>query len=176
LLGHTDTNRVFEMVGVDEDWGDLRTRVKGKDYAIRVTEYTFQSGQDQGGIFRKVIRGAMLVAKFHSPRNDSSDQYHTALNAAERMHDDIIEKMIRDSRNGHPLFGGALDRVQDFQSAPAPKPLDGSYAGWEVVFTLRPLFPEACDSVAWTDGGTTPIALVDSNNAALIDDEGSFLG
>lgn len=157
LLGHTSTNRVFAMVGVDEDWGDLRSQVKEKDYVMRCTEYTTNPGQDAGGFFRKPMRGALLIAKFYSPRNNSTDEYHQALAAAERVLDDIIEKMIRDSRNGHPLFGAAMDREQDFQVAPAPKPADGNYAGWEMVFTLRPMFPEVCADVAWTDGGLTPI-------------------
>lgn len=174
-LAHTFTSRVFAMIGVDEDYGDLRSMVKEKDYVMRLLEYTYQAGQDQGGVFRKSLRGAFMVAKFYSPRNNSSAEYHAALHAAETIMDNIIEKMIRDSRNGHPLFGYALDSTQDFQIAPVLRPADGAYAGWECVFTLRPLFPEACDSVGWLDGGVTPYTLFEDSGAYLVDDTGAVL-
>lgn len=155
-LVHTDSNRVFAMIGVDEDYGDLRSAVKEKDYVMRLLEYTYQPGQDQGGFFRKSLRCAFMVAKFYSPRNNSTAEYQTALHAAETVMDNIIEKMIADSRNGHPLFGYSIDSNQDFQVAPVPSPADGAYAGWECIFTLRPLFPEACATVGWLDDGLTP--------------------
>jgi len=174
-LLHSASSRVFAMIGVDEDYGDLRSMVKEKDYVMRLLEYTYQAGQDQGGLLRKSLRGAFMVAKFCSPRNNSSAEYQAALNAAESVVDNIIEKMIIDSRNGHPLFGYALDSQQDFQIAPVPRPADGAYAGWECVFTLRPVFPYACDSVAWLDGGTTPFTLLDDTGAYLLDDTGAVL-
>lgn len=176
-LAHTDDNRVFEEIGVDEDYGDYRTKVKGKDYVMRLIEYTYQPGQDQGGYFRKVMRGAFMVAKFYSARNNTSTEYRAAKAAAERVMDDLIEKMVADSRNGHPLFGYRMDSNQDFQVAPVNRVGDGAYVGWEVVFTLTPLFPELCGTVAWGDDGLTPIALVEDNsNFALIDDGNNFLG
>ena len=156
LLLHTDAQPVYEMIGIDEDYGDLRSKANPNGYAMRAIEFSYQAGQDGSGILRKVIRGAFMVAKIYSPRNDSSADYITAMNAAQTIVDNIIEKMIRDSRNGHPLFGYSIDSTQDFQVAPTLRPGDGAYAGWECVFTIRPLFPQACDTVGWTDSGLTP--------------------
>lgn len=155
LLSHTDQNRVFEMIGIDEDYGDLRSKVKEKDYVVRLLEYSYQVSDFSGAFLRKSIRGAFMIAKFYSPRNDSAADYLTALGSAEGIVDNFIEKMIADSKAGHPLFGYSLDRVQDFQIAPTIRPGDGAYAGWECIFTIRPAFDLACDSVGWTDGGIT---------------------
>jgi hypothetical protein len=55
------------------------------------------------------------------------------------------------------------------------EPTDGAYAGWECVFTLRPVFPYNCGTVAWLDNGTTPFTLLDDTGAYLIDDTGAVL-
>jgi len=155
-LLHTDSNRVFAVVRSDREYGDLRSKVKEKDFVFRLLEYTYQRNDDQVP-GRKRIRGGFLIAKFYSQREGDDDTYFTAIEAAEEVMDDMIDKMFQDSRNGHPLFAYDFDATNELIVTPVHYTGDGSYTGWEVLFTLRPGWPDRCGSVEWTDDGLTPL-------------------
>jgi hypothetical protein len=174
LLLHTSSNRVFAVVRSDAAYGDLRSKVKEKDFVFRLLEYTYQRDDNESPA-RKRIRGGFMVAKFYSQRNGDDDTYFSAIEAAEAVMDDLIDKMISDSENGHPLFGYDFELSNELTITPVHNVGDGSYAGWEVLFTLRPGWPERCGTVAWLDNGTTPFTLLDDIGAYLIDDTGAVL-
>lgn len=163
-LGHDPDNNVhvFQMIDIEEAFGDFRNKAKSKSYIMRGINYTYEVGQRQHE-HNKYIQGGFLVAKFVSPRGDSSENYYTAMRDAERVTDEIIEKIIADSQNGHPLFEHSLDSNQDFSVAPMRYYGDGSYAGWRCIFSFHNFFRSCidhADAPAWADNGTTPFNLL----------------
>ncbi len=153
-LLHTSSNRVFAVVRSDAAYGDLRSKVKEKDFVFRLLEYTYQYDDVPA---RKRIRGGFMVAKFYSQREGDDAAYFAAIEAAEEVVDDLVDKLFADSANGHPLFGQDFSLTNELVVTPVHNGGDGSYTGFEVLFTLRPGWPERCGSVAWTDGGLTPL-------------------
>ena len=73
--------------------------------------------------------------------------------------DEIVEKMIADSINRHPLFYGSLSTKQDISAQPVLYTGDSTYTGWLYTFNFfnkwRNCITHA-EAPAWTDGGQTP--------------------
>lgn len=153
-------SRVFDVVDIEEGMlTGIRSGLLPGQYAMRLFHYTYRINRP-GAELLKFIQGGFLLAKSFSPRNSSDDEYQTALQDAERVTDEIIEKMISDSLNGHPLFYRSLDSDQDINVVTAPRPtIDGSYAGKICTFTFAQHWINCIDSLDapdWLDGGITP--------------------
>lgn len=157
--GDDEGERVFAMMQVEEALADLRTAAKEKDYIMRGFHYTYHVQDDGQG--RKHIQGGFLVAKYYSATEGGSAAMLAALDDAETVLDEIVEKMVSDSRNGHPLFLHSLDSAQRIDVRPRPLAGD-NYAGWMCFFDFYNFF-RVCvthdDAPAWLDGGSTPSEL-----------------
>ena len=160
-LQHSDAEgqRVFAMMQVEEALGDLRTAAKEKDYLMRGFHYTYHVQDDGQG--RKHIQGGFLIARYYSASEGGTAALLAALDDAETVMDELIEKIISDSRAGHPLFSHSLDSGQQIQVRPRPMVGD-SYAGWMCFIDFYNWFRVCLEdpaAPAWLDGGQTPHVL-----------------
>jgi hypothetical protein len=163
-LLHNDATgrRVFAVISVDEALGDFRAGLKPKGYLMRLLEYSYRVSDAGNHEVVKMHEGGFLVAHHHSAREGGSAAYFEALAKSEKVLDEIIEKMIADSQNGHPLFYYSLDSRQDFQVSPLRFVGDASYAGYLCLFSFKTWWRNCLDSQeapAWADGGQTPFEL-----------------
>lgn len=160
-LQHTDAEggMVFAMMHVEEALSDLRTSAKEKAFLMRGFHYTYALDDDGEG--RKRLQGGFMVAKYYSATEAGTTAMLAAMDDAERVVDEIVEKMISDSRAGHPLFFHSLDSGQRIDVRPRPLMSD-SYAGWLCLFDFYQDY-RVCltheDAPAWIDGGQTPFEL-----------------
>jgi len=123
-----------------------------KDYIMRGFHYTYNVQDDGQG--RKYIQGGFMVAKYYSSSEGGTDAMLAALDDAEAVVDEIVEKMVTDSRAGHPLFLHSLDSAQQINVRPRPLVGD-NYAGWMCFFDFFNFF-RVCltdaGALAWADG------------------------
>ena len=159
LLAHAETSgqRVFEVIAYEEAFGDFRTAAKEKSYFVRFILPTMQFQRNGNNAYKRYQVG-LMVGKFYSIREDLKTAKVTAWANAEKVADDIITRMIYDSREGHALFNSTIDLIEntnlsgDFMDAQG----DGSYAAVMYLFdfgTFRCLEPTGSDFVAvgWLD-------------------------
>jgi hypothetical protein len=161
LLLHQETEgqRVFEIIEIEDALGDFRSGVKRQDYIMRLINYTFVVGQ-RSHQATKELQGGFIIAKWYNENEGGKAAYINALVAAEQVMNDMISKMIIDSRNGHPLFDNYFDSEQDINVQPVRNTGDGSYAGWMAIFRTDQFFDNCFtpDAARWSDGGQTPYA------------------
>jgi len=159
LLHQADAgSRIFEVITIDEALGDFRSGVKEKSFIMRLIEYTYTVGRS-GGEVHKFLQGGFIIARHYSQRANGSSDYLQAMLDGERIVDDMIEKAIADSRNGHPVFNYSIDSEHDFSVIPVRMP---DYAGWRCIYTWQNFFRDcitSSEAPAWVDGGVTPFTL-----------------
>lgn len=160
LLQHSDTDgsRVFEVVTIDDALGDFRTGVKKQDFIFRLIKYYFTVHQNEHQV-TKEINGGFIVAKWHNKNRDGKAARFAAEVAAEEVMNEMIEKMIADSKNSHPLFDHHLDAAENIRVQAVEDAGDGSYVGWMCIYTADQFFSNCTDPdpARWSDGGLTPI-------------------
>jgi len=159
LHSSTEGERIFAMMNIEEALGDLRQQAAEKSYIMRGFHYTYALQDNGQG--RKQPQGGFLVAKHYSLTEGGSAAFFSALQDSERIIDEIVEKLISDSRAGHPLFLHSLDAEQDIQVRPRPYVSDG-YAGWYCTFSFYNHYRVCIEDDAapeWVDGGQTPFDL-----------------
>jgi len=159
LHSNTEGQRVFEMMHLEEVVSDLRSTAREKGYIMRGFHYTYNVNDNGQG--RKFAQGGFLIAKAFSSRTTGKESFFDAMDNSERIVDEIIEKMISDSRAGHPLFLHSLDSGQSINIRPRPYVSDG-YAGWFCTFDFFNNFRVCITddaAPAWVDGGKTPFTL-----------------
>ena len=164
LLAHSDSlgSRVFATITTEEALGDFRSGARSKGYIMRLLEYSYQVTDAGNHEVTKRHEGGFIIAHYHSSRDGGDTQYLEAVAKAERVVDDMIEKMIADSKAGHPLFYYSLDSRQDFIVTPARFIGDASYSGYLCLFSFNSFFRNcitAEDAPAWGDDGATPFDL-----------------
>lgn len=178
-LQHDDASgsRVFNMLNLEETFGDLRTGSKEKDFIMRGIWPTQQiSDRYTEGEVRKYWEGGFIVAKYH--KDTTLPAIQNAIAGSEQIADEIIEKMIADSLNGHPLFYHSLDSNQNIQLSTFAL-MAPNWSGVRVLFDFWNFWRNCVDhdtAPGWLDGGLTPlpnapaIELIDDLNDTLIDD------
>lgn len=163
LLAHADTvgSRVFEVRDLEDAFGALRTGMKEKTYAVRLVLPSVKYRTEANGA-RKSYQFGLLVAKYHGRRETADSDVTDAMADSERVAEDFLERMVSDSRNGHPLFGYSADQVDNMEVTAEFLPMlfDGSYSGIMMLFQFEPyrkINSQACDPIAWVDGGLTSL-------------------
>lgn len=172
---HKDAFAIIDI----EDLGEFRTKIKTKDIVFRLINYMNKLGQNTTGQEYKALQGGFLIIDFFSPRSAGSSGLQAALDRAETVTDQFIERMVLDSRNGHSLFSHSLDSAQNFTVETAiGLHSDGSYAGWLVLFDWEYFFPVCDDNRAgWLDGAITELTVSsDDNGTVIVDDNNIAIG
>lgn len=161
-LLHLDESgqKVFEVISPEEvAIGHFRTAVKEKSYILRLILYTYELGDNETENALKEIMAGFVVAKHHSLRTSGSSSFYNALSGSEKVGDEIIEKMIADSRNGHPLFNNSFNTAHDIIVSPAIGVGDTGYSGWMYTFRFSNFWRNcltAPGAPVWVDEGLTP--------------------
>lgn len=134
-LAHTDTQRVFEVVSVEEAIGDFRGKVSSTGFYFRLIDYSW--GVDEYGAFQfQRKQGGFIVGKKIAVRSTVAAARIAARNQCERICNDFIAHMLADSKNGHPLFAHQGDELAAFKINVQPLLAtgDGSYDGLICTF------------------------------------------
>jgi len=156
-LHHTDEARVFELIGIEEALADYRTKGQPKGYVFRLFFYTTVELRTD----ERVLQGGFQILKYHSTRKDGKEGIIQAMNDSERIGYEIIAKIITDSINGHPLFGGYADNPSqlDLNVSPQLYAGDTGYSGWTFTFNFANAIctnSTSPDAPNWADDGLTP--------------------
>lgn len=154
--------RTFDAISIEEAMiTGLRSGVKPGQTVLKAINYTYNILRP-GTDMLKRIRAGFMVACYYSPRNSTQTQFIEALTTAERITDELIEKMLADSENGHPLFNYSLDSDQDIHVSTMPMKPEGNYIA-KICMVSFDQFWRNCithpDAPAWLDGGLTPFEL-----------------
>jgi hypothetical protein len=148
---HSD-GRVFEVRSFDAAFGDFRSAVAEKRFFVRLLLPTMKFSA-QGNNALKHYQFGLMVGRWFSRREDGDPAQSYALSEAERVADNILEKVQLDSRAGHPLMAGMADSVAgmdvngDFFTTEG----DGAYGAILYTFTLsafRQVQP-GCEYSVW---------------------------
>ncbi len=154
LSGH----RAFEVRPLEEAFSDVRTSATTKGVLVHLLLPAITYGADQGGNARKVYEFGLLVAKWHGSRESTKKTILDAMSAAERIADELVARLVADSRAGVGLFQYGLDNPDNLGLSGEFVSLEGdaSYSG--VVYTFKVPAWRCLDvaDVAWIDSGTTP--------------------
>lgn len=151
--------RVFSIISLEEALGDFRSGTKEKGPIMRLIEYSYTTSDFGQHEVRKRIEGGFIIAHYHSARAGGSEDYLQAMVKSERICDEVIEKMIGDSKAGHPLFYYSFSSRQDVAVNPTRFIGDACYSGYMCLFSFSNYFracPDGEDAPAWLDGGVTP--------------------
>lgn len=153
-----NSDMVFEVMEVEESFGEFRTGVKKKDYIFRLFSYSYRMGKDNSGQYMKLLEGGFMIAKHISRRVSSSSEVIAARAAAEQVMDDILSNMFADSSAGHILFPYILDEANGINVTPTGLVGDGTYIGWRCIFSFQNFFTNCPEDNVIADafGGTTP--------------------
>lgn len=137
-LAHTDTAKSFEVISVDEAFGDLRTGAGTNPFMFRLIDYTWGLVAD-GDYQQQRKEGGFIVAKKVDKRNGVAAGRITVRNQCETIINDFVSHMVADSINGHPLFGRSIDSIEllKLNVQPLLNTADGSYDGLIATFTWQ---------------------------------------
>lgn len=152
-----NSDAVFQVIDVEESFADFKTGVKEKDYIMRLFNYTYRLGKESGQ-YMKMLEGGFLIAKHISTRHSTPAQIIAARAAAEKVCDDIIQRMLQDSEAGHILFNYSLNDGDTISVTPTGLLGDGSYIGWRVIFSFENFFTNCPENnvISTAFGGLTP--------------------
>jgi hypothetical protein len=136
-LAHNESagNRAFEVVSYEEAFSDFRTGAQEKTFFMRLVLPTVSFSRS-GNNAKKHYQCGIMVGRYYSTREGDKTAKITAWAAAEKVADDIIARMVYDSREGHQLFFNTIDTVDnlnlngDFIDVQG----DGSYAAVMYLF------------------------------------------
>lgn len=181
LLQHREEAPIFGVIDIEAAFGDFRSSVKEKEFFMRLIQYTYRVGDEGGHEVQKYLQGGFIIGKYYSEKKGGVVAKQAAREASEAVVDQLIVKMLADSKAGHPLFNYSLNSRQNI----SVQPFEGktSYVGWLCTFSFSVYLPVCEDNTAWTDGGLTPFGttalptvLADSQGQILVDEQGNALG
>lgn len=153
-----DVRGGFQVVSLEEALGEFRSDLARDQIIMRISNYSYTVNDNTADDAQKMCQAAILILQGHSSRSEDPADYYRAMERTEKVTDELIEKMIADSRNGHPLFNYSINTVANVNVSPRENYGDGK-CGWLLVFRFNNHFRNCVqseDAPAWTDGGLTP--------------------
>lgn len=156
-LGNGDETG-FEYVSLEEALGEYRRDISSDKIIMRLSMYTYAPNDNEAADAQKLCQGAFVLLKNFSLRSGNKAAYYAAMAATEKVVDEIIEKMLADSRNDHPLFHNSLNTAKNIFVSPREFEGDGK-CGWIVSLRFTTWFRNCITdpaAPAWLDGGETP--------------------
>ena len=135
-LLHTPERRVFEVVSVEEAWGDYRTRQKEKDFTMRLVLPSGGLADGEQSDPMVDAMGGFVIAKYWDKRNEGDAALLEALDLSWEVGQDLVERIIHDSNQGHPLWYFSVNSPAALELSWQPKIYtgDAQYAGWMFIF------------------------------------------
>lgn len=138
-LLHTAANKVFEVISVDDAFGDYRGKYSPSGFFFRLIDPTW-SVEEIGRFYFQRKEGGFIVGKKTDLRNANTAARLAVRDAVENVVNDFIAHMVADSQNGHPLFSGGSDSPEMLRinCQPAFTAADGSYDALICTFQFYP--------------------------------------
>jgi len=159
-LQHQDADgkRVFDVIDVEQAFSGIRSFAKEKDFIFRLLIYTSDITDNYTDDAQKIMLGGFIIAHYHSTRSEGPEGFNIAMSKAEKVGDEIIQKMITDSQNSHPLFNNSFNTAQNISIQPYMSAGDSTYSGWLFTFRFSHWFKDCLTpgAPAWGDNGETP--------------------
>ncbi|MEM6772287.1 MAG: hypothetical protein AAF597_17055 [Bacteroidota bacterium] len=159
LLLHSEDNKVFALVTVEQAIGDLRSSlVSASGYLMRCIEPT--SRLTPGDQYpRQTFDGGFTIARKYDVRNQGAQSYLDAMDGSEAVGWDIVEKMYADSAKDHPLFKHAAHSTLSVTARTRPVVGDGGYGGYLFLWSIQTHFcyNSPATRADWRDGGLTDV-------------------
>lgn len=143
-LQHDDASgdRVFEVMDVEEAFGDFRSAAKEKGVMMRLLLPFGSLTDEQSGNSRIIMQGGFLLAAYHSSRDQGTPEFLNAMSKSYRIAHEIAEKMVDDAQQGHPLFNFSIRSVQHLNWSVQSRVMtaDGNYSGYFCLFNFEAPF------------------------------------
>lgn len=137
LHNEASGSRVYEVIAYEEAFGDFRTAASEKGYFMRFILPTLKWDGHQNNAHKKYQIG-LMVGKWYSTREDVKTVKIDCWSDSEKVLDDIIARMVYDSREGHAVFNHSADSVDalDLSGDYMDHQGDGSYAAVMYLFNI----------------------------------------
>jgi hypothetical protein len=113
----------------------------------------------EDGHAKNYYTGGFFVFKKYSPKVNKKDDWWAALYETEVIATQILQRMVFDSQNKHPLFHRQADSYEQLNPRFSERTLGDDWHGFLVTFNIRNILPNCPLPCAWLDGGnggTTP--------------------
>jgi hypothetical protein len=138
-LLHGTGNKVFEVISVDDAFGDYRGKFSASGCFFRLIDPMW-SVEEIGRYHFQRKEGGFVIGKKIDVRNANAAARFAVRDAVETLVNDFISHMVADSQNGHPLFSGGSDSPETLRITcqPAFTAADGSYDALICTFQFYP--------------------------------------
>jgi hypothetical protein len=119
---------------------------------------TIELNETEDAQGRRNYTGAFFILKKYHPKNDPKMKFWAVMGEAEQAGIDILERMVKDSLNKHPLFSRSIDTLDKLEARFIERVIDDKWYGYLVTFKFATKIPctGAGDATKWRDGGITP--------------------
>lgn len=155
-------SKTFDVV-LQRDIKDLeiaRTDINAaSEFILIAVVPTKETLPSEDGNAKNDYTGGFFVLKKYSPKTNKKDDWWTALYETEVIGTQILQRMVFDSQNKHPLFHRQCDAYSQLNARFSERTIDGNWYGFLVTFNIKNILPDCPLPCAWLDGGnfgTTP--------------------
>jgi hypothetical protein len=100
--------------------------------------------------------GGFIVLKKASRRDTKKKLFWKGIAEAEDICNDILNRMVADSNNKHPLFSRSIDRIDKTKSRKLERNGKDNWVGFLCTFSFHNILTICPDPTVWADGGLTP--------------------
>lgn len=127
------------------------------DFILLAVIPTDETEGSEDGNAKQVHTGGFFVLKKNAPRTEEKTEWWNAMYETQLIAYNILQRMITDSQNGHPLFHRQADRFENLNPRFSERVIEEKWYGYLVTFSFKNILPECplLDCV-WTDSGVTP--------------------
>lgn len=142
LHDEESARRVFEVIDVEEAFGDLRTAGQEKTMIMRLILPFSNIDEDMSQDARVVLTGGFVVAAYAGQREQGKIEFENALSKSHQVALDFVEKMVADAQTEHPLFYNSIRSIKELNwNAQSRIGIgDGSYHGYICTFSFQNWF------------------------------------
>lgn len=175
-LQHSDNvgNVVFLVMSLFDFFGGAwREKLKEKKYAfVLLTPNATASGNNY-----KTNHGGFIVLHYHSERQNTTDMI-SAMTKSERVGFEIIQRMVKDSIEGHELFDYSFSSPEDLGLTIEPEINQGDtgYSGWMFFFEFQTAIPKCDHGTVWLDDSAPVIGDPEQSEIVGDDDDNIISG
>jgi hypothetical protein len=139
---------VFEVIDVEESFGDLRTASAEKKMIMRLILPFGNIEENESQDAKVALTGGFIIAAYHGQREQDKIAFEDALAKSFQVALDFIEKMVADAQAKHPLFYHSIRSVKNlnWNAQSRVNVGDGSYSGYLCTFSFQNWFRNCLDA------------------------------
>jgi hypothetical protein len=161
LLNHVAEigKRTFDVIPQSDvkDFDMIRTEIDAAaDFAMVAVIPTLELQERTDAGVNRTYTGAFFVLKKYSSRNDEKRSWYGGTSEAEGIAEDILQRIVKDSRNKHPLFHRSCDTMGALNYRMLERKVS-NWSGLLVTFNFSNIMPDCPNTTTnWLDNGLTP--------------------